>query len=143
MSCSALNETIRVLIVEDNLVDLYFIQEALNSEYTIAARTVDDGGPALTMLQQRSPYENEPQPDLVILDLNLKQVDGREVLSYIRATPTLQETAVAIVSSSPADFAHADSLGADCYIQKPSGMEAFLGIGKRIWECYREKKSRR
>ncbi len=131
---------IRVLIVEDNPVDLYFIQEALQTEERQwEPIAVDDGEPALRFLRRDSPYEKEPPPDLVILDLNLKCVDGREVLAYIRVTPALRKTPVAIVSSSPADIVHAENLGADCYIRKPTDLDAFLGIGKIIWRCYLEK----
>ncbi|HEY7305152.1 MAG TPA: response regulator [Bryobacteraceae bacterium] len=143
MSCTAPSGTIRVLIVEDNPVDLYFIQEALRAgEMHHEQIAVDDGEPALRLLRQEAPYQNEPPPDLVILDLNLRRVDGREVLSYIRGSRALRETPVAIVSSSPADVVHAEELGADCYIRKPSNLEAFLGIGKTIWDCYLEKGER-
>lgn len=144
MSCTAPSGTIRVLIVEDNPVDLYFIQEALKAvEFDHEQIAVDDGEPALQLLRQEEPYQNEPPPDLVILDLNLRRVDGREVLSYIRGSRTLKETPVAIVSSSPADAVHAENLGADCYIRKPSNLEAFLGIGKAIWQCYLAKGERK
>jgi two-component system, chemotaxis family, response regulator Rcp1 len=132
-------EKIRVLIVEDNPVDLYLIQEALKTEDVCCEPVVvNDGEPALGMLRQESPYQNEPPPDLVILDLNLRRVDGRDILCYIRGNPALRKTPVAIVSSSPADIVNANDLGADCYIQKPSNLDAFLAIGKTIWQCYFE-----
>lgn len=143
MNCSAPEAAIRVLIIEDNPVDLYFIREALKAaELNCEPIAVDDGDPALRFLRQDSPYQQERPPDLVVLDLNLKRVDGREVLSYIRSTPALRAIPVAIVSSSPADIVGGENLGADCYIRKPSDMEAFLGIGKAIWQCYLEKQHR-
>lgn len=143
MNDTAPNEKIRVLIVEDNPVDRYLIQEALNAgTFNCEHIVLEDGGPALKLLRRESPYENAAPPHLVILDLNLRCVDGREVLAYIRATPGLREIAVAIVSSSPADLMHAENLAADCYIRKPSDLDAFLGIGKTIWQCYLEKRHR-
>ena len=128
---------IQVLIVEDNPVDLYFLQQALKTEErNWRAIAVDDGEPALRFLRRDEPYENEPPPDLVILDLNLKRVDGREVLSYIRVTPELRETPVAIVSSSPTDLMRSENLQANCYVHKPSDLDAFLGLGKILWQCY-------
>lgn len=143
MSCTAPSDTIRVLIVEDNPVDLFIIQEALRGGGVQHEQiAVNDGEPALQLLRREAPYENEPPPDLVILDLNLRRVDGREVLSYIRSTKGLCDTTVAIVSSSPAEAVHAEELGADCYIQKPSNLDAFLAIGKTIWHCYLDKAER-
>ena len=144
MSCTAPSDTIRVLIVEDNPVDLFIIQEALRGgEIDHEQIALDDGEPALRLLRQESPYENEAPPNLVILDLNLRRVDGREVLSYIRSTKALRDTAVAVVSSSPAEAIHAEHLGADCYIRKPSNLDAFLAIGKTIWQCYLDKTHRK
>ena len=143
MNCIAPESQIQVLIVEDNPVDLYFLQEALKTgDRNWKAITVDDGDLALKFLRRDIPYENEPPPDLVILDLNLKRVDGREVLSYIRVTPALRDTPVAIVSSSPDDVMRAEGLPADCYVRKPSDLDAFLGIGKTLWQCYAEKRAR-
>jgi CheY-like chemotaxis protein len=140
MSCTAPSDTIRVLIVEDNPVDLFIIQEALRGrEIHHEQIALDDGEPALRLLRQEAPYENEAPPNLVILDLNLRRVDGREVLSYIRSTKALRDTAVAVVSSSPAEAVHAEELGADCYIPKPSNLDEFLAIGKTIWQCYLDK----
>jgi CheY-like chemotaxis protein len=143
MNSSTPENQIQVLIVEDNPVDLYFLQQALKTEErSWRAIAVDDGEPALRFLRRDKPYENEPPPDLVILDLNLRRVDGREVLSYIRVTPALRETPVAIVSSSPTDLMRSENLLADCYVRKPSDLDAFLGIGKILWQCYLEKRAR-
>lgn len=143
MNCTAPKSTIRVLIVEDNPVDLFIIQEALRmGEFQHEQIALDDGEPALRLLRQDVPYQDESPPDLVILDLNLRRIDGREVLSYIRATKNLRDIPVAVVSSSPAEAIQAENLGADCYIRKPSDLDAFLAIGKTIWQCYLEKAER-
>lgn len=94
---------------------------------------VEDGEPALALLRQISPYECEPLPDLVILDLNLKRVDGPEVLSYIRKTDGLRHLSVVVLSSSPEDVMRSKAASADGYFEKPADVDEYFAVGKNIW----------
>ena len=75
-------------------------------------------------------------PDLVILDLNLRKVDGPEVLSFIRNTPELRSLRVIVVSSSPEDVMKSSAAEADCYIEKPNDVVSFQNLGNRIRSFY-------
>lgn len=75
-------------------------------------------------------------PQLILLDLNLPKVDGKEVLSRIRSNPNLAGTKVAILTSSDSAHDRRDtaSLGANCYIKKPPTLDEFLRVGGTIKE---------
>lgn len=128
----------RILIVDDNPIDVRMVKFALNKAgYPLEVKAVDDGLPAIAMLRQEAPYESEPLPDLVILDLNLKKIDGPEVLTVIRSTPELADIVVAILSSSPADIMKSQAAKADCFLSKSDEVAAFLRLGNKLLECYR------
>jgi CheY-like chemotaxis protein len=134
---------IRVLIVEDNPADVYITRLALAREMAFEAVVVDDGGPAITYLNAEPPFEHTPKPDLVILDLNLKTVDGMQVLRWIRERPNLIRLPVVVLSSFPADAQHDAAAQASCYIQKPGSLDEYLEIGRAIRECFEESRERK
>jgi two-component system response regulator len=76
------------------------------------------------------------QPHLILLDLNLPKVDGKELLSAVRKAPAVRGTLVAVLTSSdsPSDRRDTEALGADCYIKKPPTPDEFLAIGRVIKE---------
>jgi CheY-like chemotaxis protein len=89
-----------------------------------------DGQEALQFIDEVD-AGNSPCPDLVVLDLNLPKVNGREVLKRIRLSPVFGDTPVVILSSSDAGKDRQDTaaLGASRYIRKPSSLDDFLKIG--------------
>ncbi len=122
----------KILLVEDNPVDVLMIKRALqNGGFQNQPIVLDDGEPALAYLRQGAPL-----PDLVILDLNLRRMDGPEVLSHIRRTPELKALRVILLSSSPEDFMRSSTAQADYYIEKPSDAASFLNLGERIRSFY-------
>jgi CheY-like chemotaxis protein len=128
-----------VLVVEDNPMDAYMIKLALKrGGYPGDPLIVEDGEPALEVLRREGPYERQPPPDLVILDLNLKRVDGAEVLSYIRETESLRHLAVVILSSSPQDVMRSQALEANGYFEKPADVDEYFAVGKAIWTRFHE-----
>lgn len=130
----------RVLVVEDNPMDAYMIKLALKrGGFSGEPTVVEDGEPALALLRRIGPYENEPLPDLVILDLNLKRIDGPEVLSYIRHTESLRDLAVVVLSSSPEDVMRSKAATADGYFEKPADVDEYFAVGKSIWSNFSEK----
>lgn len=124
--------------MEDNPADVYITRMALAKEMSFEAVVVDDGAPAITYLNSDPPYQDTPKPDLVILDLNLKTVDGLHVLRWIRGRPDLNRLPVVVLSSFPPDAQHDAAAQASCYIQKPGNLDEYLQIGRTIRECLDE-----
>jgi CheY-like chemotaxis protein len=125
---------VRITLVEDNPADVYLLEEALRTHgVAFELDWIADGEQALARL---SAMRDGAQPHLILLDLNLPKVDGKELLSAIRKTPALRSTRVAILTSSdsPSDRRDTEALGADCYIKKPPTLDEFLAIGRVIKE---------
>ncbi len=129
----------RILLVEDNPVDVLMVRRALkNGGFQNPPIVLDDGEPALEFLAQRGGFAGAALPDLVILDLNLRKIDGPEVLSFIRRSPKLRGLRVIILSSSPEDVMKSHAEHADYYIEKPTDAASFLNLGTRIRDFYRD-----
>ncbi len=128
-------EMLKILIVEDNEGDVLLVKEALR-EHSIEfdIKHLSDGEQALAYLSNRVRFSGSNVPDLVLLDLNLPKRDGWEVLQVLRRSPDLNRTPVIILSSSnaPEDVQRAAGLESLIYIRKPTNLEDFLAIGKRI-----------
>jgi len=84
----------------------------------------------MSYLRREAPYESAARPDLVLLDLNLPKVDGREVLRRIKTDAALQSIPVVVLTTSEAeeDVAKAYEYHANCYIRKPVDLDSFLRI---------------
>ena len=111
------------------------VKEALKeSNLQFKLNHVADGEEAVQYIHQKGEHTLAIPPDLVLLDLNLPKRDGWEVLEEIRSKPEHRQTPVIILSSSgsPDDVRRAESEGHSIYIRKPSNLEDFLAIGKRI-----------
>jgi len=124
-------EALRILLVEDNPGDADMTCETLTDRVPdVAISVVNDGEKALAYLSGRAPYEHVARPDLVILDLNLPKVDGREVLAEIKQDPSLKKIPVVILTSSdaPSDVVRSYELGANSYVTKPIGLGAFQSV---------------
>ena len=95
---------------------------------------VEDGVEALAFLRREGDYADVPRPDVILLDLNLPRMDGREVLAEIKQDPRLLRIPVVIVTSSEAerDVARAYDLHANCYITKPVDLRQFIEVVKSI-----------
>jgi len=126
---------IEILMVEDNPGDVRLTREALKGgKVWNELRVVTDGVAALDYLRGKPPYENEPRPDLVLLDLNLPKKDGREVLAAIKSDDSLKSIPVVILTTSQAeeDVVRAYNLNANCYVTKPVDFEQFTRIVQAI-----------
>lgn len=116
----------QVVIVEDNPGDIALIQGTLRSHSAETATTVArDGEEAVELLESMA--DGGLEPDLILLDLNLPNRDGHEVLAFLRAHAKLRTTPVAIFTSSdrPEDRNKAYSMGADCYVLKGHDLDTF------------------
>jgi chemotaxis family two-component system response regulator Rcp1 len=127
----------KILIVEDNPIDVHMVKLALKyAGYPLTPVVVNDGIPALALLKRQPPFEEETTPDLVILDLNLKKVDGPQVVEEIRTSLDLAGLVVAILSSSPVDMMKAQAPKANCFFRKDGDLKSALNVGAQLLQCY-------
>jgi two-component system, chemotaxis family, response regulator Rcp1 len=130
---------IEVLLVEDNPADALLTTEALRDALVpYEVHVVPDGEQALTFLHHTSKYSHAPRPHLIILDLNLPRVDGREVLDQIKMEPGLADIPVVVLSSSsnPSDIAYAYRHHAAGYITKPADLDKFFTAIRSLKEFW-------
>jgi CheY-like chemotaxis protein len=124
-----------VLLVEDDPGDVLMTQEAF-ADHKVHNRlhVVSDGVEAMAFLRKQESYAEVPTPDLVLLDLNLPKMDGREVLAAIKEDPTLRSIPVVILTTSEAeeDVLRSYSLHANAYVTKPVDFERFIDVVRRI-----------
>src|SRR5947209_799556 len=90
-----------VLLVDDSPADLELTREGLKrSRLHFQVSAVNDGAEAISYLYRRGKYVQAPEPDLIVLDLNLPRKDGREVLSELKGDPRLTRIPVVIFTTS-------------------------------------------
>jgi len=130
-----MNRSIRILLVEDNPGDADLTRETLEDcRLHVDIAVAIDGAEALDRLFRRPPYAGAELPDLILLDLNLPKMNGREVLRQIKLEPSLRTIPVVVLTSSDAeqDVVKSYELGANCYVTKPVGLEAFQAIVRSV-----------
>jgi CheY-like chemotaxis protein len=123
--------TVTVLLVEDDPDDVYLTQEALRAgKLRLSLVAVSDGAEAMQYLRSEAGYAERRRPDLILLDLNLPGMDGREVLTAVKDDPALTDIPVVILTTSKAeeDIAASYRQHANCYISKPVGIEQFRSV---------------
>ena len=126
---------VEILLVEDSPTDAMFAQEALEySKVCNHLHCVTDGVEAMAFLRQEREYAQSPRPDLILLDLNLPKMDGREVLGKIKDDERLKRIPVVVLTSSKdeADVLTAYGLNANCYIVKPVDFTKFMEVVRAI-----------
>jgi len=127
--------SIQVLLVEDSPGDVRLTREAFReANMSIQLHVATDGMEALAFLKQEAPHLNAPRPDLILLDLNLPKMDGREVLAYIKADERLKTipTVILTTSEAEADIVTSYQLQANSYLSKPVEFEEFESLVKSI-----------
>ena len=130
---------IEILMVEDNPGDVRLTREALKGGKVLnQLHVVEDGVAALDFLYRRPPHQNAPRPDLILLDLNLPKMDGREVLARIKSDDSLRIIPVVVLTTSQAeeDVLRAYRLNANCYVTKPVDLHQFNRIVQVIEEFW-------
>ncbi|HVG45934.1 MAG TPA: response regulator [Longimicrobium sp.] len=126
---------VELLLVEDNPGDVELTRESLEeAKVRNRLHVVPDGVEALAFLRREGAYRDAPRPDLVLLDLNLPRMDGREVLAEVKADPVLRTIPMVVLTTSEAerDIVAAYQLHANAYIVKPVDLEQFLGVIRSI-----------
>ncbi|WP_447007609.1 response regulator [Saccharothrix isguenensis] len=124
-----------VLLVEDDPGDALMTQEAFeHHKIRNQLHVVRDGVEALQFLRREKPYEDAPRPGLILLDLNLPKMDGREVLAEIKADETLRPIPVVVLTTSEAeeDILRSYNLHANAYVTKPVDFDRFIEVVRQI-----------
>ena len=132
---NAMPKSVRILLVEDNPGDVRLTQEALRDNKVANVMDVAvDGVEALARLRCLGPFRGAPQPDLILLDLNLPRKSGLEVLAEIKADEALRRIPVVILTTSDAerDVVRSYDLHANCYISKPVDLQRFMEVIRSI-----------
>jgi len=128
-----------ILLVEDNPGDVRLTREALKSGRIHHRLTVlFDGVEAIEFLHRSGVYARAPRPDLILLDLSLPKMDGRELLTRVKANDDLREISVIVLTASEAhaDWLMGQLVHVDAYLIKPVDPDNFLATVralKRAW----------
>jgi two-component system response regulator len=124
-----------VLLAEDNDNEIVLMRESLKrASVSIDLRTVDDGEKCMAFLRKQGDYVDAPTPHLLLLDLNMPRMDGREVLAAIHADETLRHLPVVILTTSAdeREVLKLYKLGCNSYILKPVDFNQFLRVTRLL-----------
>ena len=125
---------VTILMADDDEDDRMLTQEALNESKVLNNLfCVEDGEELMDYLQRRGQYadpEKYPIPSLILLDLNMPRMDGREALAKIKGDPNLRAIPVVILTTSKADedMVRGYDLGAASYITKPVTFDSLVDL---------------
>src|SRR5450432_3936419 len=125
----------KVLLVEDCPGDVRLAQEAFrDANNSVILLVASDGAEAMVFLRREGAHACAPRPDLILLDLNLPKMDGREVLARIKEDASLKTIPTVILTTSEAeeDIVKSYQLQANCYLTKPVQLDAFESLVKSI-----------
>jgi CheY-like chemotaxis protein len=127
-------QEIEILLVEDDPGDVLLTREAFAHKISNTLHVVNDGVEAMAFLHQEGRYAGTPTPDLILLDLNLPRMDGREVLAKIKEDARLRLIPVVVLTTSDSedDVIASYSLHANAYVSKPVDFERFIHVARQI-----------
>lgn len=130
-----------ILLVDDDPGDQELTRRALmGGGLRVDLRVAQDGEEALDYLNQRGRFEggNAPFPDLLLLDLNMPKLDGREVLKSIKADPRLRKLPVLVMTTSrqETDIVRSYDLGCNSFVTKPVDVDEFLRAVRDLGEYW-------
>jgi chemotaxis family two-component system response regulator Rcp1 len=126
---------IHILLVEDNEGDIILTKEALSDAQIKNKVTVaKDGEDAIRFVNSGLNEQPELLPDLILLDINLPKVDGKEVLHYLKNNPSLRKIPVVMLTTSSSELDVVDSYNnyANCFITKPVDFNKFFDVVRMI-----------
>ena len=130
---------IEILLVEDDPGDVLITREAIDgSKFANNLNIVSNGEQALAYLRREAPYEAATRPGLILLDLNLPRLDGREVLAVVKADNDLRRIPVVVLTTSSADedIVRSYDLHANAYVTKPVDFDRFIEVVRQIDEFF-------
>jgi two-component system response regulator len=127
---------VTILMADDDPDDREFALKAIqHSRLANELRFVEDGEELLDYLHRRGKYaepRSSPRPGLILLDLNMPRVDGREALRELKSHPSLKQIPVVVLTTSKTeeDILRSYNLGANCFISKPVTFEGLVEVVK-------------
>lgn len=133
-----------ILIADDDTDDCLMIQRALADARVVnPINFVHDGAALLDYLHGRPPYDDSatsPRPSLLLLDLNMPKIDGREALAVIKRDPSLRRIPVVVLTTSKAeeDISSTYNLGVNSFITKPVTFDSLVAKMRAIGEYWFE-----
>ena len=134
-----MSQPLELLLVEDSPADAHLTLEALRDPKSVYnVHVVEDGVEALRFLRRHPPHDAAPRPNIILMDLSLPRMDGKELLAEIKSDELLRDIPVVVLSSSadPDDINYAYSHHAACYIKKSAQLDQYraaVGMLKEVW----------
>jgi CheY-like chemotaxis protein len=132
-------KAVHVLLVEDDPADALLTREALSSQkLRVDIAVAGDGVEGLKYLRREGQYADAVPPDVILLDLNMPRMDGREFLAEIKADERFRRIPVVVLTTSEADedILRSYELQAACYLTKPVDFKQFSKLVKAISEFW-------
>ncbi|MBO4160714.1 MULTISPECIES: response regulator [Micromonospora] len=130
---------VRILVVDDDPGDVLMIEEALaDSEIAKVIDVVGDGQEAMEFLRREGRHVDARRPDVILLDLNMPRMDGRQVLGEVKQDDDLRTIPIVVLTTSNADtdIVGSYSLQANAYVTKPIDLDDFNDVVRRIDEFF-------
>ncbi|MGB2570005.1 response regulator [Micromonospora citrea] len=130
---------VRILVVDDDPGDVLMIEEALaDSEIEKVIDVVNDGQEAMEFLRQEGRHTEARRPDVILLDLNMPRMDGRQVLGEVKRDEDLRTIPIVVLTTSNADndIVGSYTLQANAYVTKPIDLDDFNDVVRRIDEFF-------
>ncbi|EIK45294.1 putative response regulator [Cellvibrio sp. BR] len=137
-------KTLIILMADDDADDRLLAQEAMHESRVLnELYFVEDGVQLLRYLRGDGEFSDRqayPMPGLILLDLNMPKMDGREALAHIKADPRLRRIPVVILTTSKAeeDMVKGYDLGAASYITKPVTFDALVDLMRTLGKYWVE-----
>ena len=128
-------QPVRLLMAEDDPEDRMLVQKAFDlARLANTLTVVSNGEELLAYLRREGPYRAAERPDLLLLDLNMPRMDGREALRVIKADPELRTIPVVVLTTSSADedIVRSYDLGVNSYIEKPVTFDKLVEVVKAL-----------
>ena len=130
---------VRILVVDDDPGDVLMIEEALaDSDVDKVIDVVADGQEAMEFLRREGRHTEAQRPDVILLDLNMPRMDGRQVLGEVKGDENLRTIPIVVLTTSNADTDVVSSytLQANAYVTKPIDLDDFNDVVRRIDEFF-------
>jgi two-component system, chemotaxis family, response regulator Rcp1 len=135
----SLERPAHILMVDDSEADRDLVAFAFEDVDAVAElHEACDGAEALAFLRGEGDFAGKPRPDLILLDLNMPGMDGREFLERMRADPELCDIPVAVMTTSAehTDIVRSYGLGANCYVIKPVDLDKLVEVARALGEFW-------
>ncbi|MEU5937043.1 response regulator [Micromonospora sp. NPDC047187] len=132
-------QPVRILVVDDDPGDVLMIEEALaDSDVEKVIDVVSDGEEAMEFLRAEGRHEQARRPDVILLDLNMPRMDGRQVLGAVKQDEDLRTIPIVVLTTSNADtdIVGSYTLQANAYVTKPIDLDDFNDVVRRIDEFF-------